>query len=222
MPKPKRKKYHLKRHCKDFKPWFLLRAALPPELNHTSIITHHEEVLKIQQFANPWVISKIVHGKTNNAVSCNKSITWVMDEKQSIKVVAEKSEAYHKFFKNIHACIIEISSQWTGLSPDFYASAIQAIVGWSHCSENTYSQKAHIRASWSQAKTVDWPLCNLLDLTLRKWECFHYVPERKCHGLKLKTHIIHILFIYWYGDLGISQVYTAVQNSICSLETLLP
>lgn len=42
-----------------------------------------------------------------------------MDEKQSIKVVAEKSEAYHKFLKNIHACIIEISSQWTGLSPDF-------------------------------------------------------------------------------------------------------
>lgn len=41
----------------------------------------------------------------------------------------EESEAYHKFLKNIHACIIEISSQWTGLSPDFYASAIQAIVG---------------------------------------------------------------------------------------------
>lgn len=40
----------------------------------------------------------------------------------------------------------------------------------------------------------------------------HYLPERNCYGLKLNTHIIHILLIYWYVDLGISQVYTAVQN----------
>lgn len=52
-----------------------------------------------------------------------------MDEKQSVKVVAAKSEVYHKFLKNIHACITEISSQWARLSPDFYASAIQATVG---------------------------------------------------------------------------------------------
>lgn len=100
-----------------------------------------------------------------------------------------------------------------GLSPDFYASAVQATVGWSHCSQNMYLQKAHVRASWSQARIMDQPLYNLLDLTFRKWDRFHYLPERNCYGLQQNTHIIHILFIHWYVDFGKSQVYTAVQNS---------
>lgn len=36
----------------------------------------------------------------------------------------------------------------------------------------------------------------ILDLTLRKRECFHYLPEQNCYGLKLNTYIIHILLIY--------------------------
>lgn len=56
--------------------------------------------------------------------------------------------------------------------------------------------------------------------TQKKCECFHYLSEQNCYDLKLSTHIIHILGLYWYADLGTSQVYTAVQkSSICSSET---
>lgn len=38
----------------------------------SSIFSHHIKIFKIQQFPNPWIVSKVIHGKSHNAVFWNK------------------------------------------------------------------------------------------------------------------------------------------------------
>lgn len=35
---------------------------------HTSVLSHHIKIFKIQQFPNPWIVGEVIHGKAHDAV----------------------------------------------------------------------------------------------------------------------------------------------------------
>lgn len=60
---------------------------------------------------------------------------------------------------------------------------------------------------------MDWPLRKSAGSHTQEVRMLSLLARATLlYSLKLNTHIIHILLIYWYVDLGISQVHTAVQN----------
>lgn len=39
-------------------------------LLRTPVFLHYIEVFKVEQFSNPWIISEVVHGKSNHCMIC--------------------------------------------------------------------------------------------------------------------------------------------------------